>query len=288
MSAPTTAPVLVGTDGSDSALHAVRWAAQVAARQSAPLHIVHAIGIPIDMGPTLDYTLIEGETYRSAAQSTVDDARAAAVDAAAPIRRIEIEISVSDEAPIPLLRDLSADARLLVVGTRGLGALRRGLLGSASTSLARHARCPVAVVPEDPPAEGPVVVGVDGSGCSVRAIEIAFEQAAGRGTDLVAVHTWSEFYRYLSRDDLRQEAESLLSENLAGYCRQYPDLRVHRIVREDRSARAILDAAADTDAQLIVVGSHGRGGFVGMTLGSVSQAVLHSYDRPVIIAREGT
>lgn len=288
MSAPTTAPVLVGTDGSESALYAVRWAAQVAARQGVPLHIVHAIGIPIDLGPTLDYAPLEGETYRSAAQAAVDEARAAAAEAATPIQRVRIDISVSDEAPIPLLRDLSAQARLLVVGTRGLGALRRGLLGSASTSLARHAHCPIAVIPEDPPAEGPVLVGVDGSGCSVRAIEIAFEQAAGRGTDLIAVHTWSEFYRYLSREDLQQEAESLLSENLAGYCRQYPDLRVHRIVREDRPARAILAVAAETDAQLIVIGSRGRGGFVGMTLGSVSQAILHSYERPVIIAREGT
>lgn len=288
MPVPTTAPVLVGTDGSESALYAVRWAAQVAARRGVALHIVHAIGVPVDIGPTLDYTPLEGKTYRAAAQAAVDDARVAATEAAAPIRQIEIEISVSDEAPIPLLRDLSARARLLVVGTRGLGALRRGLLGSASSSLARHARCPVAVIPEDPPTEGPVVVGVDGSGYSAQAVEIAFEQAADRNTELIAVHTWSEFYRYLPREALQQEAESLLSESLAGYCRDYPDLRVRRVVREDRPARAILDLAAETDAQLIVVGSRGRGGFIGLALGAVSQAILHFYERPVIIARGAT
>ncbi|ONM50207.1 universal stress protein [Nocardia donostiensis] len=278
------APVLVGADGSPAAMQAVRWAAHEAACQRCALHIVYAVGVPIDVGPTFGYAPIDGETCRRAGQVTAEATRDVATAAAVPIADIEIETFVADAAPVPLLRDCSAHARLLVVGTRGLGAFRRGLLGSVSTSLARHARCPVAVVPEHPPdPRGPVVVGVDGSPYSARAIQIAFAVAARRDVELVAVHAWSEFYRYLSRDELQEEAAGLLAENLAGYRERYPDLRVRRTIVADRPARALLDAA--TDPQLLVVGSRGRGGFAGMTLGSVSQAVLHAAHCPVLIAR---
>ncbi|WP_280467972.1 universal stress protein [Nocardia cyriacigeorgica] len=280
----TGAPVVVGADGSSSAMGAVRWAAADAARHGCPLHIVYAIGVPIDVGPTLGYAPIDAETYRKAGQDALTDAGAAARAAAAPIGDIEIETFVREAAPVPLLRDRSTSARLLVVGSRGLGALRRGLLGSVSTSLARHAHCPVAIITESPErTDGPVVVGTDCSPTSVRALDIAFDQAARRGAELVAVLAWSEFYRYLSRAELAAEAEARLSETLAPLRARYPEVPVRRVVAEDRPARLLLSTCAR--AQLLVVGSHGHGGFVGMTLGSVSQAVLHATDCPVIIAR---
>ncbi|MBF6080589.1 universal stress protein [Nocardia cyriacigeorgica] len=284
---PDSAPVVVGADGSRSAIGAVRWAAADAARHGSPLHIVYAIGVPIDVGPTLGYAPIDAESYRKAGQHALDEAREIATAAAAPIGPIEIETIVREAAPVPLLRDRSATARILVVGTRGLGALRRGLLGSVSTSLARHAHCPVAVIPEFAErTAGPVVVGTDCSPSSAHAIAVAFDQAAGRGAELVAVTAWSEFYRYLSRAELDAEARAKLSEALAPWRTRYPDVPVRLVVAEERPARLLLDTAAD--AQLLVVGSHGHGGFVGMTLGSVSQAVLHAGECPVIIARSAS
>ncbi|MDO3647698.1 universal stress protein [Nocardia mangyaensis] len=280
-------PVVVGVDGSEQSGFALRWAAEFAAHHRAPLDIVFAIEIPVDYyyGPGLT-----GPRYDRAAlhrQGQEDVADAAATEAAAlttPIADITISTAVIEGAPIPVLRDRSTSARLIVVGSRGLGALRRTLLGSVSTSLARHAECPVAVIPDAPvDAEGPVVVGVDGSACSTDAIGIAFDEAARRRTRLVAVNAWSEFYRYEARSTMQTEAEALLSESLAGYAEKYPEVQLDRVVVEDRPARAVLDAS--TGAQLIVVGSHGRGGFAGMTLGSVAQAVLHGAQSPVIIAR---
>ncbi|NEW58003.1 universal stress protein [Nocardia cyriacigeorgica] len=280
----TGAPVVVGADGSPSAFRAVRWAAADAARHGSPLHIVYAIGVPVDVGPALGYAPIDAETYRKAGEDALAEACDIAVVAAAPIGDIEIETWVREAAPVPLLRDRSASARLLVVGTRGLGALRRGLLGSVSTSLARHAHCPVAIIPDSAErGDGPVVVGTDCSPTSIRAIDIAFDQAARRDTELVAVLAWSEFYRYLSRPELEAEALTRLTETLAPLSARHPEVPVRCIVAEDRPARLLLSTA--TDAQLLVVGSHGHGGFVGMTLGSVSQAVLHAADCPVIIAR---
>lgn len=100
---------------------------------------------------------------------------------------------------------------------------------------------------------------------------------------MVAVHAWSEFFRYDSRAVMQQEGEELLAESLSGYGERYPEVPVRRVVAEDRPARRLLEVGAN--AQVIVVGSHGRGGFAGMTLGSVSQAVLHGAIVPVIIAR---
>ncbi|MET7772747.1 universal stress protein [Nocardia sp. NPDC005366] len=287
-STPLKPPVLVGVDGSEAALAAVRWAAVDAAQHGAPLHIVYGIGAPIDFGPGIAFDQIDYESFRTAGSAAVAAARETAIAAATPIHPIEVETFVVDATPIPVLRDRSKDARLLVVGTHGFGALRRGLLGSVSTSLARHAHCPVAVIPQ--PAEGgtdrtngPVVVGVDGSPGGALALDVAFDEATRRRAALVAVLTWSEFNRYIPRAEMQNDAEELLAESIAGYAEKYPDVRIQRVVVEGSPAKHIL-ATAD-HAQLIVVGSHGHGGFAGMTLGSVSQAVMHAAECPVIIAR---
>ncbi|WP_433756810.1 universal stress protein [Nocardia sp. CA-135398] len=288
MSTNRNPPVLVGIDGSETATEALRWAAVDAARHRAPLHIVYGIGAPMDFGPGIAFDQIDYDVYRAAGAAAVDTARADATAAAAPVGDLDITTFVVDAPPIPVLLDRSKDARMLVVGTRGLGAFRRGLLGSVSTAVARHAHCPVAVIPETENYKadrllGPVLVGVDGSPSATRAIEVAFDQAAHREVGVRAVLTWSEFNRYIPRDAMQKEAEELLSESLVGYADQYPDLEVERVVVEDRPARCLLAEAEY--AQLIVLGSRGRGGFAGMTLGSVSQAVLHATDCPLIIAR---
>ncbi|WP_405166680.1 universal stress protein [Nocardia sp. NBC_01499] len=281
-------PVLVGTDGSAVATDAVRWAACEAARHGAPLHIVYSIDAPIDFGPGLAFTHIDYDSYRRAGAVITDKARESATAAAAAIADFDISTFVVEAPPIPVLRDRSANARLLVIGTHGYGAIGRGLLGSVSTSLARHALCPVAVIPAATGdtrqrARGPVVVGVDGSGGGAHALDIAFDEASRRGAPLLAVLTWSEFSHAVPRIDMRQEAERLLAEAIAGYQEKYPDVRVSRLIAQARPAKYLLETAEL--AQLIVVGSHGHGGFLGMTLGSVGQAVLHGAHCPVIIVR---
>lgn len=284
MPSPASATVMAGADGSAAAQRAVSWAAREAAHRRAALHILYAVEAPIEVGPTFGYAPVAGETCRAAGEAIADAAREAAEAAAAPIGAIDIETFVRDAAPIALLRDRSAEAELLVTGTRGLGALRRGLLGSVSTSLARHAHCPVAIIPEQlPNPKGPVVVGVDGSPRSAQAIQIAIEQALRRDTELIAVHSLAGSSRDMAGDQRQEAGENLLAQALAGYHVPYPELRVQHRVVEDRPARALLTVTEH--AQLIVVGSHGHGRFAGLSLGSVSDAVLHSATGPVVIAR---
>jgi nucleotide-binding universal stress UspA family protein len=219
-------------------------------------------------------------------------ARQVAEDAAKGPNGIEVSGHiVTGNAPATLI-DLSKEAAMIVVGCRGLGAIGRRLLGSVSSGLVHHAHCPVAVIhDEDPlmptPAMAPVVVGIDGSPASEAATALAFEEASRRGVELVAVHTWSDYavaeLPGIEWPDVQTQADETLDERLAGWQERYPDVVVRRVVVLDRPARQLLEQSES--AQLTVVGSHGRGGFAGMLLGSVSSAVAESARMPVIVAR---
>lgn len=198
---------------------------------------------------------------------------------------------------MPTIVDLSKQADMVVVGCRGQGAVAGALLGSVSSGLVHHAHCPVAVVHDEDPLtsrspQAPVVVGIDGSPTSELATEIAFDEASRRGVGLVALHAWNDMgpldfasvnWAPIEWRNIKDQEEELLAERLCGWQERYPDVVVHKIVVSDRPAPRLLEQAQT--AQLVVVGSHGRGGFPGMLLGSVSRAVVNSARIPVIVAR---
>ena len=172
--------------------------------------------------------------------------------------------------------------------------MSRVLLGSVSNGLLHHAHCPVAVihdaVPSAPkPSNLPVVVGVDGSSASELATEIAFDEASRRGVDLVALHAYRDAdlpqvlnVQWSGEHPIPPQA---LADRLTGWLERYPDVTIHPRIVCDNPARHLVDESES--AQLVVVGSRGRGGFAGMLLGSVSTAVAHAAHVPVIVARQG-
>ncbi|WP_192722367.1 universal stress protein [Mycobacterium sp. OAS707] len=294
MSLPATDHgVAVGVDGSAPSKVAVDWAAREAALRGLRLTLVHVVPSSLTrMWPEVAIPVELEEWYELNGQETLRVARQVAEDAITGGDGIEVRCHVIKGNTAATLIDLSKEAAMVVVGSRGLGAIGRRLLGSVGSALVHHAHCPVAVIhDEDPlmptPAVAPVVVGIDGSPASESATAIAFDEASRRGVELVAVHAWSDFgvdeLPGVEWTDLRAQAEETLAERLAGWQERFPDVTVRRVVVLDRPANQLLEHSEA--AQLTVVGSHGRGGFAGMLLGSVSSAVAQSARMPVIVAR---
>jgi nucleotide-binding universal stress UspA family protein len=292
-SAVSHSGILVGVDGSPSSNCAVAWAARDAAMRNVGLTLVHAVRpIGITM-PPLPAPATFARSQVEQAQKILDQAVETARNTTADGGPAQIETELLFSPAAPTLVDLSKDAQMVVVGSRRLGPFGRSLLGSVSSSLIRHAHCPVAVIhDEDPlkphPAEAPVLVGIDGSPVSELATAIAFQEASWRGVDLVALHVWSDVevndFPPIDWSAMKPAAEEILAERLAGWQERYPDVSVRRVVECDHPTYHLVQQSES--AQLLVVGSHGRGGFAGMLLGSVSAAVAHLARMPVIVARQ--
>lgn len=285
--------VVVGVDGSASGLAAVEAAAREAALRGAELRVVHACVWPamhVPMGPS-PLGPPEGGL-----RNMVDRLMAEAVErarAAAP--EVAVDQAVVTGEPLTALEVQSRDAELVVVGSRGMGGFVGLLVGSTAVHLAAHGRCPVLVVREEGRPEGPVVLGVDGSAAGRRAVDFAFAEAALRKAPLVALHSWTTWNAPMPAPQdastpyanppgaLAEEEELLLSQALAGARERYPDVVVEHRTERGGAREALIEASRS--ARLVVVGARGRGGFTGLLLGSVSQALLHHAHCPVAVVR---
>jgi nucleotide-binding universal stress UspA family protein len=291
MNRPNRATIVVGVDGSTSALQAAGWAADEAAQRHHRLRLVYANN---EFGFGSAGGLAPPQSFFDAMQAAGFQLLA---DVESAIREVHPELDIGVDlqtaAAVPSLLGQTEEALLLVLGSRGTGGFRGILVGSTAVALVAHGDCPVAVIrgaTEDaaPPAEGSVVVGVDGSSTSDAAIATAFDEASWRGAELVAVHAWPEFASNQTRSrgldqDGEQVEKELLAQRLAGWQEKYPDVDVRRLVTQGRPVERLLEQGAG--AQLMVVGSRGNGGFSGMLLGSTSQALIRHATCPLLVVR---
>lgn len=282
-------PIVVAVDGSPVSYQAVVWAAVDAALHGAPLLIVTSVAVSTGFAPGLVFSDEDVRILRTGGERTVVEATRVAREAAPGVY---VSTEVTFDPIIQFLLGISERSRLLVLGSRGLGAFRRGLLGSVSTAVTRHAHCPVAIVHATAATDAltaakPVLVGVDGSENSMPALALAFEEASWRKVGLTALHAWSDITALdvplPGWDTVVEQESEVLAERLAGFAEQFPDVSVRRMLVRDRPVHSLLEESEN--AQLLVLGSHGRGGFTGMLLGSTSSALLHSVDCPAIVTR---
>jgi nucleotide-binding universal stress UspA family protein len=211
--------------------------------------------------------------------------------AAAPSLRVDG--SVATGSPSGELLRAAAGAELLVVGSRGHGAVVGFLLGSVSASVATHATMPVVVVGSAPRTpSGRIVVGVDGSPASLAAVEFAVSEASWRGASVTAVHVSTGPFPLLAttsepgvlhRGDVVPDEAAAVAETLAGWEEKFPDVTVARVFMSGHPVPALVHASRGAD--LLVVGSRGMGAFSRMLLGSVSLGVLHLATGPVAVVR---
>ena len=288
--------VMVGVDGSAASTAAVRWAARWAAMRNTALTIVHASAPVVPQSSLVEWRGPSPSDVMRAqeeqAQRLVNDAANTANDTVGGLR---IQTKAIFAAPVHALLEVSNDAQLVVVGRRGRSSLSGVLLGSVSTAMVHRAPCPVAVIHDEYPAEAastnaPVLVGVDGSPASELATAIAFDEASWRGVELVALHAAFDSDPFgiheMEWGFIEPKTHEALAKGLAGWQERYPDVRVRPLLVFDRPAHHLTEQAKT--AELVVVGSRGRGEFTELLLGSVSAAVVQATRTPVIVGRRGT
>jgi len=273
-----TTPVLVAYDGSDDADLALAWAATEAARSSHPLRILHVEEIPRAPWDASGLRPSRAELKHRAELVLAQTGHAGALE-------------YCTGNVVGQLLEQAESAELLVVGSHGHGRTGEVFLGSVSQHLVRHAACTVVVVRRPRSADARrIIVGVDGSAGSSRALEYACRRAELTGEVVVAVHAWrdpavsSEVWSATAREvEGLEERRRLLAESVAGVRADHPDVALEQEVIPVAPARCLADASAR--ASLVVLGSRGLGFFSGLLLGSVSQAVLHRAECPVAVVR---
>jgi nucleotide-binding universal stress UspA family protein len=283
----TAKRIIVGYDRSADSRAAARWALDEAARTGAPVEFFYAYEWPewAPAASTIPAPAVwpDGETDR-AIKGGLHEAVTAAKQSHPGVRT---EISIVNASTALTLIERSADASLIVLGSRGHSAVA-GLLGSVSVAVSAHAHCPVLVVRGEAAPTRPVVVGVDDSPSAHLALDFAVEQAAARGVPLRVIRTWApvtgiwEDSPLVTRTVTAEERRPL-DELVAGWREKYPQVEITAEAVVDHPANAL--ALASTTAQLLVVGTRGRGAVRGMLLGSVSQHLLHHSACTVAVVR---
>lgn len=292
MSTSTTTPpaaVVVGVAEGDSSARALEWAVEEAGRRGLPVHLVHASPMPWRVRAT------EPAGPEPAARRLLEDAVQRVHDLDP---RMEVTVAAEHGRASVVLVDASHGAALVVVGARERAAFASAVLGSTSLDVAVHAACPVVVVRELPasrPTGEGVVVGSDGSPGSEPALEEGFRQADARGVPLTVVHAWQLDFAGAGwtpadservRAEVAEQERLLAAEAVAGWAEKYPDVQLRHVVVNAHPVQALADHSRD--AQLLVVGSRGRGGFAGLLLGSVSRDVLGRAHCPAMVVRPAT
>jgi nucleotide-binding universal stress UspA family protein len=286
------AKIVVGVDGSDPSISALRWAAYEALRRNADVLAVSCYSVPIYGSP-------EGAVYTTPNEDVdmfKDSADVVVARAIAQVAEIDPHLVVdtlTEMSPAAVaISDAARGDDEIVVGATGHGTFMHGLLGSVSLSVVHRSHVPVIVVPvkadvDAGPTMRKIVVGLDGSAESAHALDWAYAEAELSGAELTAVHAW--IYPYTGQGEPRMQMQLDAMEELKASLETLGPrliggtIHVHPKLIELSPAEALLDEAQDAD--LVVVGSRGRGALRASLLGSVSRTIVQHATCPVAIIR---
>jgi len=285
-------PVVVGVDGTDAAIRAARWAAAVADKYAAPLRIVYADDVLAHLSAAAAGALPAAESAKLQRMSQA--ILQAAEDAVrADFTGLPVTTTQVSGFAREALTEMSRHARLVVLGSDDVSPGTVLLVGSTTLRLATHAPCPVVAWRGDLIAttEQKIVLGVDDAHTSGAAIAAAFEFAERIGVAITAIHAWSmqrpagevTIPYLIDWDEVENDYRRQLCDALSPWIKRYPNVEVTCVVDQHKPSRALLNHA--DDAQLVVVGSRGRGRLASVVLGSTSLNLLHHSAVPVMICR---
>ena len=261
----TAQTIVVGIDGSPGASRALDWALSWGEIVGAPVRFIAAEAVP--PGRTAGSPELGG-TAQAVVDAELARLRESGADAGA-----EAEAVVAH--PVSAMIAQSREAGAVVVGTRGSGAYQGNVIGSIAGAIAASAHCPTVVIPPGAPerhdAEGPIVVGFDGSEASLGAARIAVSAAAAEGRAVVLIQ--AEIGSTSPDEPLDHIADQLKSE--------HPDVTIELRATAEDAAEAL--TAASAEAAFVVVSSHGHRGVPGFLLGSTARALVQTAQAPVIV-----
>jgi nucleotide-binding universal stress UspA family protein len=285
------ARIVVGTDGSASGDEAVRFAAAEAATSGALLEIVHVWPEP----STVNAGAVGAPQYvnRKPGEGDAEEITSHAATIASSVAPdIQIEKAPMAGDTVTVLCDASADADLLVVGSRGRGDLKSLVLGSVSHDVLHKARCPVAVVHHPSTTGGPVVVGADGTDEGTAAVRYAAQAAARHKTFLHVVHAWHVATpvalgpmavatpSMVDSQAVHEAADGVVDRARAVAGETVPGLEVTGSADEGIAIEVL--EAASKGATMVVVGSHARGDLSALVMGSTSHGLIREASCPVV------
>jgi nucleotide-binding universal stress UspA family protein len=279
-------PLVVGVDGSRDSQRATHYAVDLAVRRDAPLRLVHAPTQYVPMAPMMpllpDWSAREVGTHvLGLAERDVEDFGGS---------ELEVQTVLSQESRVDAILDNSHDAQAIVLGTRGTS-VGRTIKGATTTAVAAQADVPVHCVGELWRPErlaSRVGVGIDGSYASEAVLSEAFTEADSRGAELLVIHAWrpSDFYdhaigTHTIETDWEEAARRNLSEIVAGYADKFPGVKVTLEIEYDWPAQALTKFSRAMD--VLVLGRRGHGGRFGLSLGSITRAMLRVGHCPVLV-----
>lgn len=276
----STRRLVVGVDDTSQAQLALRWAVGEADRRRVPMRVVSVY-------PASAHATLDDERAHSVMRERFDEAVAYVSDRLGHDQVSGVFVTGN---PASILLNETSDASMLVVGSRSRGTAGSLLLGSVSSAVAAHAWCPVVVVHSRDDSPAPIVVGIDGSTGSDRALKFAFEESLSRGVPLDVVHCWEQV-GYIDPAvwtdghvvSVAEKLRQWLTDTTAAMRERYPDVEVRERLVEGPPSLVLADLS--DDASIVVVGSRGHGGVAGLLLGSVSQSVLHHAHCTVAVVR---
>lgn len=300
--------VLVGIDGSDTGQCALEWAVNEAKSLGWSMRLVGAYSVPnvATTGIDVSYVPMDDESIRDGVRAVVDDALETVRDAGVEAEGL---VEVGDAAGV--LVEESKQCGLAVVGSRGKGGFAGRFLGTVSSALPAHSACPTVIVPlawaegapvgsgtgvidvvdeEEMDFTGRVVTGIDALGQTNPALWAAAAAADRKGLPLSVVGVMSLMVvgpewlpAGIDMERYQDEAKASLNACVDAISEEYPSLDIEWELFEGSPAEMLIRSSYT--AEMLVLGSRGRGGFTGLLLGSTSQAVLHHSKCPVMVVR---
>ncbi len=276
---------LIGVDASNHSRTALAWGLERARHRGASVELIHIAD---------DSFLSESVAFLSEAQVASEQMLANEIEYATATLGFTGKITGTAVVghPIAEIELASKHADLLILGAHSGSKFAGSVFGTRAVKVAAVAHCPVAVVPAEQTEVGTgIVVGVDGSESSKLALAFAAEEASLRSQPLIAVYAWmpplTPGLEYLWSEELvtaqQAAAEEAIAIAVAGLATRYPDLEVQREIVQAPPVTALLQVAAKAD--MLVVGSRGRGGISRLLLGSVSHGVLNQLPCTTIVTR---